>query len=262
MINQIRKKISESKVNLEPFPYIFIKNIFSDSYVNKLNKSLPSYNNLNGEEIMFQSKSRSKKTILPSSSVYKNLSKNREFSDLNKYFKSLKLEIIKKFNRQISIYVKKKIQPTKLKYHSSYSVMKKGYKKSAHLDRRDHLVHMIYYSDSDSTKGGEIILNKVNGKNRKVYDIFPSKNSLKIYKKYKVSKNCLLIILNVPWAYHSVSYYHGKRDRKYFYMVYDFPIKKSGSKTKNRKKGFNANDFWVEKVAVKSNKRKKVFLTE
>ena len=105
-------------------------------------------------------------------------------------------------------------------------------------------------------------MNKIKNRYNGAYDIFPNKSSLKTYKKYKISKNSLLIILNVPWAYHSVSYYHGKKDRKYFYMVYDFPIKKSGSMTKNRKKGFNANDFWVEKVAVKSNKRKKVFLTE
>ena len=45
-------------------------------------------------------------------------------------------------------------------------------------------------------------------------------------------------------------------------MVYDFPIKKSGSKAENRKKGFNENNFWKQKVAVKSLKRKKVFLTE
>ena len=86
---------------------------------------------------------------------------------------------------------------------------------------------MIYYSDSDSTKGGEICLNKVKKNFSGAYDIFPSKNSLKIYKKYKVSKNCLLIILNVPWAYHSVSYYRGNKDRKYFYMVTIFN-KKSG----------------------------------
>ena len=42
-------------------------------------------------------------------------------------------------------------------------------------------------------------------------------------------------------------------------MVYDFPIKKSGSIIKNRKKGFNANDFWKHRVSVKSNKRKKYF---
>ena len=59
-----------------------------------------------------------------------------------------------------------------------------------------------------------------------------------------------------------MSPYHGKEDRKYFYMVYDFPIKKSGSKIVNRKKGFNENDFWKYKVKVKSENRKKVFLTE
>jgi len=262
MIRQIRKKIINSKVNIKPFPYIFIRNIFDDNYVNELNNFLPSYNNLNGKEIMFQSKSKSKKTILPSSGTYKKLSQKKEFRNLNKYFKDLKFEIIKKFNKQINVYVKKKIIPNKLKYHSSYSVMKKGYKKSPHLDRRDHLIHMIYYSDAEASKGGEIILNKINNNIKKEYDIFPSKSSLKVFKKYKVTKNCLLIILNVPWAYHSVSYYHGRKDRKYFYMVYDFPIKKSGSITKNRKKGFNANDFWMQRVSVKSNKRKKVFLSE
>ena len=45
-------------------------------------------------------------------------------------------------------------------------------------------------------------------------------------------------------------------------MVYDFPIKKQGSKTINRKKGFNQNDFWNFKVKVKSEKRRKIFLTE
>ena len=31
-------------------------------------------------------------------------------------------------------------------------------------------------------------------------------------------------------------------------MVYDFPIKKSGSKAENRKKGYNENDFWKQNV--------------
>lgn len=262
MISQIRKKIINSKVKTNPFPYIFIRNIFDNSYVDELNNFLPSYKNLNGKEIMFQSKSKSKKTILPSSRAYKQLSKKKEFRNLNRYFKDLKLEIIKKFNRQINIYVKQKVFPGRLKYHSSYSVMKKGYKKSPHLDRRDHLIHMIYYSDAEASKGGEIILNKINRNTNKEYDIFPARSSIKVFKKYKVTKNSLLVILNVPWAYHSVSYYRGNKDRKYFYMVYDFPIKKSGSLIKNRKKGFNANDFWKHRVSVKSNKRKKVFLSE
>lgn len=262
MFNQIRHKIFTSKVNLKPFPYIFIKNVFDKEYVQKLNNSLPSYKDLVGNDVMFQSKSQSKKTILPSSAKYKKLSKIKEFRELNKNFKKLKIQIISKFKEQIQQYVQKKINPKNLKYHSSYSVMVKGYKKSPHLDRRDHLIHMIYYSDSNSEKGGEIILNKISRNQHNEFDIFPSKNSLKVFKKYKVSKNCLLIILNVPWAYHSVKFYRGKKDRKYFYMVYDFPIKKSGSVVENRKKGFNVNDYWKHKVSVKSKIRKKIFLTE
>ena len=261
MLGKLQKKIYKSKLSTDPFPYLFIKNFFNEKFVHDLNKSLPSYKNLNGKEIMYQSKSKSKKTILPSSDTYKKLSKNKFFRMLNVYFKNLKPVITKKFDKQIRIHVNKRYHRSNLKYHSSFSVMKKGYKKSSHLDRRDHLIHMIYYSDSDSSKGGEICLNKIK-RPQKIYDIFPNKKSLKTYKKYKISNNSLLIILNVPWAYHSVSYYHGNKDRKYFYMVYDFPIKKSGSMTKNRKKGFNENDFWKEKVSVKSNKRKKVFLTE
>ena len=92
--------------------------------------------------------------------------------------------------------------------------------------------------------------------------MFPDKKDLKIVKKYKVNNNSCIIILNVPWAYHSVSKYYGQKDRKYFYMVYDFPIKNSGSKVENRKKGFNQNNFWLNHVGSKSKVRKNIFLTE
>ena len=222
---------------------MFIKNIFDKKYVDKLNTFLPSFESLTGKEIMYQSESKSKKTILPSSVTYKKLDKNRLFKNVNRSFKKLQPTILKKFNKYIKIHINEKYLNSNLKYHSSFSIMKKGYKKSSHLDRRDHLIHMIFYPDSDASKGGEICLNKVKNKSNGVYDIFPSKNSLKIYKKYKVSNNSLLIILNVPWAYHSVSKYYGKKDRKYFYMVYDFPIKKSGSRTENRKKDIMKTTF-------------------
>ena len=82
------------------------------------------------------------------------------------------------------------------------------------------------------------------------------------FKKYKILPNSCLIILNVPWAYHSVKKYIGNKDRKYFYMVYDFPIKNTGSNAKNRKKGFNGNIFWKQKVKVQSSKMRNVFLSE
>jgi len=261
MFKEAKKKISQSKVNLSPFPHIFLKNFIKKNDLNKINQTLPNFEEIGGNDILYQSKSRSKKTILPNSAIYKKLAKKNSFKSINSLFKKLQPVIVKKFKNQIKTHVKKDFQNSKLKYHSSFSIMKKGYKKSLHLDRRDHLIHMIFYPYSDASMGGELCINSLK-KHNKIYDTFPESKKLKVAKKYKVQNNSCIIILNVPWAYHSVSAYRGKKDRKYFYMVYDFPIAESGSKLKNRKKGFNQNEFWNFKVKVKSNKRKKIFLTE
>ena len=261
MFKKVQKKIVKERLYTKPFPYMFIKNFFDNDFVKNLNKMLPSFEMINEKDVVYQSKSKSKKTILPNSKDYKKLQKNKSFNKINFIFKKLQPFIIKKFKQEIKKNVNKEYHNSKLKYHSSFSIMRAGYKKSAHLDRRDHLIHMIFYPDSDSTKGGEIILNELK-KHDGTFDIFPNRKNLKINKKYKVSNNSCLIILNVPWAYHSVSNYYGSKDRKYFYMVYDFPIKKSGSKAENRKKGFNKNNFWKQDVMIRSLKRKKIFLTE
>ena len=71
-----------------------------------------------------------------------------------------------------------------------------------------------------------------------------------------------MFFLNVPWAYHGVSRYKGKTDRKYFYIDYDFNSKISSSKSKNRTKGFNQNPYWEHSVSVKNANRKRKFFTE
>ena len=111
---------------------------------------------------------------------------------MNSVFKQLKPHIIKKFKNYIVKYVKKKINTKKLKYHSSYSVMTKGYKKSPHIDRRDHLIHMIFYSESDASKGGEIIINKVK-KKRMYLMYFPQNLFLKFIKNIKYIKILFLL---------------------------------------------------------------------
>ena len=261
MFKDAKKKIENSKIYLNPFPYLFLKNFLTQKDISKINKELPSFKEIDGADILYQSTSKTKKTLLPNSSIYKDLVKKKSFKKINFLFKKLQPVIINKFSKEIIKHVKKEYQNKKLNYHSSFSVMKNGYEKSAHLDRRDHLIHMILYTFSQNKKGGEICMNKPK-KKEKVYDIFPNKKDLEVYKKHEVDSNSCIIILNVPWAYHSVLRYKGNSDRKYFYMVYDFPVKKKGSKIKNRKEGFNQNEFWNYKVKVKSEKRKKVFLTE
>lgn len=261
MLSLAKHKILNNKIEKKPFPFIFIKNFIDKESLKKLNNILPSFEEIKGKNVLYQSSSRTKKTILPSSSIYKKLLKNRPFNSINLLFKKLQPTIINKFQNEINLYVKKKFTNKEIKYHSSYSVMKKGYVKSPHLDRRDHLIHMIFYPSSESSKGGDVCLNSLK-KKKKTFDIFPDKKSLVIDKKYKVYNNSCLIILNVPWAYHSVTKYLGNKDRKYFYLVYDFPILKSGSKIKNRKNGFNQNQFWNNKVKIDSTSRKNFFLSE
>ena len=261
MFNTSKKSILNSKLNLKPYPYIFIKNLLDKESLKKLNQILPSFEDLNSKEILYQSKSQTKKTIMPDSKIYKQLKKNKHFKEFDKLFVRLKPYIIKKFRKEINNIVNYPFKNNQLKYHSSFSIMKKGYVKSSHIDRRDHLITIIFYASSDHTKGGDISIDELK-KKTKIFDIFPEKQKVRSKKTYKAPGNSCLIILNTPSAYHSVTKYRGLEDRKYFYCVYDFPIKNSGSLKSNRKKGFNKNYFWKNKVGVFSKKRKNNFLTE
>ena len=261
MFLELKKKIDNSKINLKPFPHIIIKNLLEENKLKELNKSLPSYEDLGNKDIIFQSSSKTKKTIMPDSKIFKSLMKKKIFRQTNNNLKKIKPVVLKKFKSEILKNVNSKFVNSKIKYHMNFALMKKGYLKSPHLDRRDHLISGIFYPTSVSDKGGNLQLCSVKN-NGNSFDVFPSKKKIKISKNYKISKNFCVFFLNVPWAYHAVSKYNGNKDRKYFYIDYDFDTKKSSSSTKNRKQGLNKNSYWKTQVEVKSTSRKKTFFTE
>ena len=61
MFLDVKKKISKVKINLQPFPYIFIKNIFDEKYVDKLNSFLPSYKISKEKKFFFKVNQNQKK---------------------------------------------------------------------------------------------------------------------------------------------------------------------------------------------------------
>jgi len=257
----VKNKIQNSKLHKIPYPYLAINNFLPKKYLNSLNKILPSYDELQGDGLLYQSTSKTKKTIFPNSKQFKNLNKKKSFKDLNLLFKKLDSTLVKKFEKEINTFTTISAKKTKLDYSFSYSVMKKGYLKSSHIDRRDHLIHCIFYPYSNHFKGGDILKKKLK-KKKKYFDIFPKKQDLKTNRKFKVKNNFCIFILNVPWAYHSVTKYMSKKDRKYFYIAYDFKIPKRKVNYKKSKKGYNANLFWKNKVALISKNRRKKFLSE
>ena len=114
MLNKAIKKINQSKIILSPFPYLFIKDFINKQDLKSVIKSLPSFNEISGNEILYQSKSQSKKTVLPNSTIYKKLSKKKSFKDINFLFEKLKPVILKKFRDQIKLHVKANFQNSNL----------------------------------------------------------------------------------------------------------------------------------------------------
>ena len=73
--------------------------------------------------------------------------------------------------------------------------MRKGYIKSAHIDRQNHLLHVLFYLSSDDAKGGEIKIMKLKEKLKIIFMIFFLQKDLKLFKSYKVKNNFLFIYI-------------------------------------------------------------------
>jgi hypothetical protein len=261
MINNLKLKIEKAKIETDPFPHFVIKNFLDKTTVKKLNKILPDYKDVENKDVIFQSSSETKKTIMPDSKVFKDLLKIRLFKKVNDNLKKIKPIVLRKFKNHILENVNEEFINSKIKFKMNFALMRSGYLKSAHLDRRDHLISGIYYPTSMANKGGNLMLCKLK-KKHKIFDIFPAKNDLRVEKNYKINDNFIVFFINVPWAYHAVSKYNGSKDRKYFYIDYDFNSKISAGTTKNRKKGMNNNKYWKSSVDIKSLTRKKTFFKE
>ena len=65
MFKIAKQKIENTKIQQDPFPFLFVRNLISNKDLKRLNKVLPNYDAIVNDEILYQSKSKSKKTILP-----------------------------------------------------------------------------------------------------------------------------------------------------------------------------------------------------
>ena len=220
MYNSVINKIKKAKILIEPFPHLVVENLIPKNKLKHLNSVLPSFDEVSNKDCLLQSKSKTKKTILPDSKTFKKLSKQKIFKDINSTFKNIQPILVKKFKKQIEINLKKKYHKSKLDYHLSFSLMKKNYIKSPHLDRREHMIHGLFYPTSCKTGyGGNLLIKKIK-KKQKIYDVFPPDKELKTHKKIGIKKNICIFVLNTPQSYHSVDRYKGNEVRKYLYFVY------------------------------------------
>ena len=133
-------------------------------------------------------------------------------------FKKIEKSINEKFGVEINKYIKKKVYFVKTNFSCSLSSCIKKYKKSAHLDRREHKFHILYYPQIQKNNGGNLCLWKSNKK--KIYDVFPSKDKINLTKKILPLPNSCVITLNTPFSYHSVTKYLGNIKKENMFMLY------------------------------------------
>ena len=260
-LNKVIDKIKSAKLETQPFPHLLIKDFIPRSLFLNFADALPNYNDLNGENVFTQSKSETKKSIFYESDLFKEIySKNKHFKEVILIFKKIEKSINEKFGVEINKYIKKEFASSKTNFSCSLSSCIKKYKKSAHLDRREHKFHILYYPQIQKNNGGNLCLWKSNKK--KIYDVFPSKDKINLTKKILPLPNSCVITLNTPFSYHSVTKYLGKKERKYVYAVYDFPSLKNNYEIKQRKKGNNQNIYWNSPVKVLSKRRMLKFINE
>ena len=65
MFKHAVKQIEKSKLNTKPFPYFSVNNLLPAKNLKNLNKALPGFKEVIGDDILFQSTSQTKKTMLP-----------------------------------------------------------------------------------------------------------------------------------------------------------------------------------------------------
>ena len=99
----------------------------------------------------------------------------------------------------------------------NYSVSIPGYSKEIHIDRREHLINILLYV-SDSNTSADLQLWKEKQRSE-INDVFPKKSDLLLSKTYQAKQNRAVIMINLPWSYHSVTLQNENfLNRKYIYI--------------------------------------------
>ena len=147
-LNYVVKKIRQAKLKNDPFPNLLIENFLPKKIFNNFIPSLPSFNQLHGDNIFIQSKSNTKRSIFYNSSYFKKImNKNSSFKEVILIFSKIENFINKKFKEKIAENVDEKYSYSKTAFSCSLSFSIKGYLKSPHIDRREHKFHFLYYSE-------------------------------------------------------------------------------------------------------------------
>lgn len=187
-----------------PFPHIIVDNFLEKTTFERLKSEFP------GEEYVKRSgrmSSKNRFNLMRDSQLQKKLIEHsKPWKEFDEYMKNdFILEMVQKFKPFIKQY-KGILNVEKLSCGYDISRAGSGYKRSCHLDRRHHLIaFLLYFNDMEDYggTGGELVLYESD--KREVWDKFPSKDSIREFKKIQPVENRLVAFLNVFNSYHGIT---------------------------------------------------------
>jgi len=125
------------------------------------------------------------------------------------------------------------------------------YRRGCHLDRRRHLIQMLFYLNGPedyAPEGGELLLFQRKGRSSVDFDKFPAADQIEVAKRVEPSRNRLVVMLNGSTSYHGVQPLRASAGyRKFVYAALD-PVA-------------TADDAWPTTTVV-SQARRRAFLAE
>ncbi len=128
---------------------------------------------------------------------------------------------------------------------------KAPYQRGCHLDRRRHLIQMLFYLNGPedyAPEGGELLLFGRRRRMPRVFDKFPAADDIEVARRITPAANRLVVMLNTSTSYHGVEPLRASEGwRKFIYAAVD-PVAP-------------VDDAWPETTVV-SEARRQAFLAE
>lgn len=195
MNNLLLEKIKKSIINEIPFSYIVIDDFLPKEYYKIYLESIPDIKEYDINETntrYYLSKEKHNKIQI--------------MKDINNFFSEEKILsiICKKFSKSIEKYINKKynFQVKNFVSFSSLQKMNNDYGCNIHTDGGYQPFTMLYYADKENYFN----LNLYELKNKtEIYNRFVKKEEVILKKQVQTSGNKLVIFLDSPNAYHSIT---------------------------------------------------------
>lgn len=231
----MKYSFKKRKILKKPFPILIIKNFINKINQNKIIKEILNVEKkIDVEKVMggrYQYSNHLFKKNDLCNDIYDYFNKKETFQkilgivDNNKKQFHIKDNQYKKFLKKTNILhsLTKKFFPSLLKnsffLEMDFSVAKNNYYREPHHDKDTRILSfLIYLNNTKNSNGGSLEIYKFKKNYNKLFERFPKKHNLKLYKKIKPQFGQFIAFISSPDSIHGVEKFITKKNEKRIFL--------------------------------------------